>query len=443
MTTLGDREPDAVAEETTEGAVSEIDLHIFHLKTLYDMSCELFVTRDSQEILQSFLLMSMGNFGLMRGAVLAMDLTSGKPLWFHSIGFSEEQDQQIQARATDLFGCSAPEKPGAGEVVPLSGDVLEDLEVVAVIPFRVEEKIAGILTLGEKIIGEPYTGDDKELMVTLTNNLVIALRNARSFEEITRLNKVLKQKNLELSRTLDELKAAMRKVELLEGIKANLCKFVPTTVTRLIESAPSTDSLNASERDVSVMFLDIEGYTRITERIGDAKVYDLVERYFSVFMDAIYANNGDVLMTAGDGLMVLFLSEDRQRHALDAVRAALMIKQETVRINEEACASLNPLVINIGVTSGPAVVGAVKFQTYTGGRWSYTCYGMTVNLASRICGQARGGAVLANRETVERVQDRIRYTPIGQHSLKNVSEAMELFAIHEGHFETPEGEPPA
>jgi class 3 adenylate cyclase len=72
------------------------------------------------------------------------------------------------------------------------------------------------------------------------------------------------------------------------------------------------------EHDVSVLFLDIESYTKICERLGDAEVNNVIEKHFSAFMDAIYANNGDVNETAGDGLMVLFLDEDKVKNALGA-----------------------------------------------------------------------------------------------------------------------------
>jgi class 3 adenylate cyclase len=187
--------------------------------------------------------------------------------------------------------------------------------------------------------------------------------------------------------------------------------------------------MDAKERDVSVMFLDIEGYTRITEQLGAAGVNDLVERYFSVFMDAIYSNNGDVLETSGDGLLVAFLSQDEKTNAIGAVRAALMIREQTAKVNQACQDRYQPLAINIGVTSGPAIVGANKFESYTGARWVYATHGMTVNLAARICSHARGGAVLACRETAERVGGHFTSASIGKHMLKNVSEAVEIFAI--------------
>ena len=94
----------------------------------------------------------------------------------------------------------------------------------------------------------------------------------------------------------------------------------------------------------------------------------MIENCFSVFMDAIFTNNGDVNETAGDGLMVLFLNEDRQTNALEAVRAALKIREEAARIKSEFKEFSEPLTINMGINSGSALVGAARFESYTGSR---------------------------------------------------------------------------
>jgi class 3 adenylate cyclase len=295
--------------------------------------------------------------------------------------------------------------------------------------FTVQADCPGILGLGPKLTDEPFDKNDQELLDTLVNNLVVALNNARSFEEIKNLNLDLEAKNVQLKKALKELKAALRKVEILESIKANLCKFVPTTITRMVEKSPTADILEATERDVTVLFLDIEGYTKITEELGAIEVNALVEKYFSVFMDAIYKNNGDVVETAGDGLMVLFLTDDEITSAVEAVRAAQIIREKACLINEDSCLDSQPLVINMGICSGRAFVGASKFESYTGSRWTYAAHGTITNVAARICGQASGGAVLISKSTAERTKEHFSFKPLGKFSLKNLSEEVDIFEL--------------
>jgi len=314
---------------------------------------------------------------------------------------------------------------------PACKKTLEQLEATLMVPIIYEDDLIGMMSLGEKKSGRFYRVEDVNLLKTLASQGAVAIENARSFEEIKDLNQALSGKKLQLENTLDELQAAMIKTEILERLKANLYKFVPTTVTKLLEKSPEAVSFGSKEQDLSVMFLDIEGYTTITETLGATAANDIVERYFSVFIDAIYENNGDVMETAGDSLMVLFLSEDKTTNALEAVRSALMIRDKTTLVNQEPGFSSQPLKINIGVSSDQAIVGASKFESYTGARWTYSATGMVVNLAARICAHASGGAVLVSRTTMERVKNHFLCKSIGKFEFKNISEKMELFAIDE------------
>jgi class 3 adenylate cyclase/transcriptional regulator with GAF, ATPase, and Fis domain len=411
-----------------EKALDDLDHHVYHLKTLYDVSKDIFGSVDFKTILKNFLLMTMGNFGVTEGFILTLDVPSKEIVHFEYMGCQESSLKTLQRGAQKLL------LHGHDGGVFENGAILEcprnlPSSVACALPFTVGPECLGLLAVGSKLIGEPYNEDDKELLITLVNNLAISLTNARSFEDIKRLNQDLQEKNVQLEKALTELQAALKKVEILESIKANLSKFVPTTVTRMIERSPTGDTLDAKERDVSILFLDIEGYTKISERLGSTELNDIIEKYFSVFMDAIYANNGDVNETAGDGLMVLFPSEDETTNALNAVRAALTIREKAGIINKEGKTFSEPLLVNMGINSGRALVGAAKFESYTGSRWTYTARGTTTNLAARIGSLASGGDLLLSRSTADRVKDHFSLKPLGKVSLKNVSEKMEIFSV--------------
>ena len=258
---------------------------------------------------------------------------------------------------------------------------------------------------------------------------MISLKNAKFYEEVWALNQELDQKNKTLEKALNDLKASMSKVELLERIKENLNKFVPRVVSRAIERSP-TGSLPASrQQDLSVLFLDIGGYTRLTEKLGANEVNTIIERHFSVFMDAIHANHGDVNETAGDGLMVLFLDEDRHANALAAVGTAQTIQEETARISQDISSLYKPLEINIGINSGSALVGAAKFDSLAGSRWTYTARGNLINVAARVGGLAAGGKTLITRSTADRIKGQIDMKPLGKYHLKNVKDEVELYQL--------------
>jgi class 3 adenylate cyclase len=258
---------------------------------------------------------------------------------------------------------------------------------------------------------------------------VVSLKNARSFEEIKNLNQELQEKNIQLETALSELKASMRKVEILESVKENLSKFVPVTVCRMIEKSPTNAIPESKKKDLSVLFLDIEGYTKLCEQLGSSQINEVIEKHFSVFMDAIYANNGDVNETAGDGLMVLFLNEDKQASALEAVNTALSIREETIRICKECSAIHRPLNVNMGINSGQALVGAAKFETYSGSRWTYSARGTLTNVAARIGSLASGGSIYLSKATADRIKGHFPPVLKGKFKLKNVSEEVEIFEL--------------
>jgi class 3 adenylate cyclase len=414
----------------SEHVQSELDRRVFYLKTLYDVSKDIFSSVEAETILRSFLLMAMGNFGVTEGFILLINSDSKKIDHLVAVGYADEDVVGIQKNVEQhiRLDMSEPSTIGAGKL--LLADTLST-PLAFVRDFTVESEWAGIFGLGAKLIGEPYNENDRELLDTLRNNLIVALKNARSFEKIKGLNRDLKAKNLELEKALKKLRAAMRKVEILESIKLNLCKFVPTAVTRMVENSPTGEVQEARELDISMLFLDIEGYTKITESVGGTRVNTLVEKYFSVFMDAIYENNGDVVETAGDGLMVLFLSEDKNTHALEAVRAAQTIKEQACVINDDCSLDSQPLVVNVGICSGQAFVGAAKFESLTGSRWTYTSHGTTTNVAARLCGEAKGGAVLVSKSTADRVKNHYSFSPLGKFALKNLSGEVEVFALQD------------
>jgi class 3 adenylate cyclase len=411
-----------------ERAFEDLDRRVYHLKTLNDISRDIFSTVELESIINHFLLMIMGNFGVMQGAVLMSAKETHDTTFLKTMGFDDAEAVRLKQCMALLVGQFTLTEEVTTQAIIMNPEELAPQEL-CVLPFLVTDDFVGCLCLGSKIIGESFNDDDKELMVTLVNNLVVALKNSLSFENIKQLNQDLQEKNVQLEETLTELKAALRKVELLESIKSNLSKFVPTAVTRLVENAESSEIHDAQEQDISVLFLDIEGYTKITNDIGATNVNTLIEKYFSVFMDAIYANDGDVVETAGDGLMVLFLTEDPIKNALQAVRAAETIIEKACSINDACTLDSERCLVNVGVSSGKAFVGAAKFESITGSRWTYTTHGNIVNVAARLCGQAKGGEVFLSAETVKRTKDCFQFASLGKFALKNLAEEVEVYTF--------------
>ncbi|MGW8302815.1 MAG: GAF domain-containing SpoIIE family protein phosphatase, partial [Desulfobacterales bacterium] len=179
--------------------------------TLFDISKDLFGTLDTASILQNFLLMTMGNFGVVEGFILIINLDSRETVHFVSNGFHNVDLGQLENSAKEILLLRELTNPTVEEINGKEPGTLPE-EVACAVPFSIDKNSAGLLGLGSKIIDRPYTEDEKKLLITLTNSMVIALKNAGAFEEINQLNKDLLEKSQQLEKTVVELQAAMKKV---------------------------------------------------------------------------------------------------------------------------------------------------------------------------------------------------------------------------------------
>ena len=183
---------------------------------------------------------------------------------------------------------------------------------------------------------------------------------------------------------------------------------------------------------MSVLFLDIAGYTRMSENNSRERMNYLIETYFSEFLNIIVEHRGDINETAGDGLMILFQDDDPRVHTVNAVSAALGIQQRTARINESLRREYDPVTVNMGINSGKAFVGSTRFKGVAGERWTYTASGPVTNIAARVCSASTKGRILATADTCQYLEDRF---PLGEPwspALKNVSRPVTVQEVKTG-----------
>ncbi len=301
-----------------------------------------------------------------------------------------------------------------------------------------------LVDLARKVAGGDYRQVDDLLELTRPGKYPAAIGElAESFGmmlvQVEAREFHLEQIIEELAARNRELEATLAKVRLLETIKDQLTKFVPRQVTALIENNPANPALAKRDEDVSVLFLDAAGYTRMSEQVAQDKVNYLIETYFSSFLDVILENDGDINETAGDGLMIIFRHEDPKTHAANAVRAAIGMHDRTGLINAQHRSLLAPVAINMGINSGLASVGSTRFEGLTGARWTFTASGRVTNLAARISALATDGAILVGPETYRRVRQAFRFEPAGRHHLKNIRRPVQVYRVMAGPVSSERG----
>jgi adenylate cyclase len=161
--------------------------------------------------------------------------------------------------------------------------------------------------------------------------------------------------------------------------------------------------------DTTFLFADIAGYTALTEAHGDEQAADVAGAFCSAVADLIPAGQGEIVKTIGDAVMV------RAEEAAVAVRLGLDVAHDLM-------AEHGSPAVRVGVHCGPAVE--------RNGDW----FGSAVNIAARVAALAGGGEVLvtdAVRRAAGHVEE-VRYEPRGEHSLRNLSEAVPVFAVRGG-----------
>ncbi|MDH3842647.1 MAG: AAA family ATPase [Myxococcales bacterium] len=126
------------------------------------------------------------------------------------------------------------------------------------------------------------------------------------------------------------LEQTRRTISKLEQHRDHLGKFVPVPVRRLLAENPEAPDMVRQEREVSVMFVDIAGYTQMNELLGKEAVEKLVDTYFSSFAEEIWQRQGEIVETAGDGFMAVF---ENPTHGPLAAQTAVALQACTAELN--------------------------------------------------------------------------------------------------------------
>jgi class 3 adenylate cyclase/HAMP domain-containing protein len=313
-------------------------------------------------------------------------------------------------------------------IVTAAGVLAVAMRQVVVRPVHELTRVARRIGEGDFEVRAPASsGDEVAELGGALNDMTAHLAGARQD---------LAARNTELTTALASLQASRQRLELLEQLKGELSKFVPDAVKELLERDPTATALEKRSEEVSVLFLDITGYTRLSEQIEAKRLNQLVQTYFSSFLEIIRAHHGDVNETAGDGLMVIFQRAGQARpepsgedHAFNATRAALAIRQRTQELNDEYAGVFPAVQLHMGINTGEALLGATKLGGAGGQRWTFTASGPTTNVAARLAASAEGGDIVLGPVTAERIKHRFVLESLGEKTFKNVSLPLAVYRV--------------
>jgi adenylate cyclase len=220
------------------------------------------------------------------------------------------------------------------------------------------------------------------------------------------------------------LQAYLRERREREQAVREFSRFVnPHVVSELIEHGGL--SREGENRQVTLLFSDIRGFTTLSETRTPQEVVSLLNRYFTRQVAVIFRNNGALDKFIGDAIMAIWGAPlDDPGHAVNAVRAALDMADELEAFRQELGEIGRDFDVGIGIHSGTAVVGLIGSAQ----RREYTAIGDTVNLASRIEGLTKGVArILVSEDTRNLCGDAFDFVPRGLYKVKGRAQEVALF----------------
>ena len=202
-----------------------------------------------------------------------------------------------------------------------------------------------------------------------------------------------------------ELKRSQREVK---QIRRMFERYVhPSVVEQLIRD-PKAVHLGGETKEISVVFADIRGYTRLSETMPPEQVMNLINRYLTIMCEAIWEEEGTLTAFQGDALMAIFNAPLAQKtHALKAVRAAWKMKMAVLAYQHSRPEEMT-VSFGFGVNTGLATVGNVGSQERL---QNYTAIGDAVNIASRLQSSVSDNNILLNETTYMQAY---RHVHVGQ-----------------------------
>jgi adenylate cyclase len=212
-----------------------------------------------------------------------------------------------------------------------------------------------------------------------------------------------------------------------EVARANYSRFMPEYVVKQLLEKPDSFRLGGINQKITVLFADIRGFTSLSEKENPERVVGLLNRYFTAMSEIIFAYGGTLDKYIGDGLMALFgaptASPDDSKNAL---KTAVAMQQRMKTLNAELAAEgYSHVEIGIGLHTGIATIGYIGSEQ----RSEYTAIGDTVNLASRLEQNARGGQILISEATAAECEGLVTLIPQEALTVKNRLQPVTLFEV--------------
>ena len=221
----------------------------------------------------------------------------------------------------------------------------------------------------------------------------------------------------------DEVSVLERSARELRRVDALFRPYVSPALAAEVERLPELARLGGTERDVSVLFADLQGFTSFSETRPPGEAIEMLNAYWEATVPRLLEEGATIERFAGDAVMAVFNAVgDQPDHADRAVHAAATLLDVSERLAAQHDGWPR---FRAGVATGPAAVGHVGTQEQR----SFTAIGDTTNLAARLQALAEPGGAIVAGSTARRLASTDSLVPAGEVSVKGRTETVEVFTL--------------
>jgi len=332
----------------------------------------------------------------------------------------EEALESLRQRAPDLvlLDILMPGLSGYDVCRAIRADPnLEMLPVVMVTALEDrEERVKGIEAGADDFLSKPV--NPPELLARVRS----LLRIRRLYEMVQRQAEQLAAWNRTLEARVEE---EVRHVEKLGRLK----RFFSPQLAELILAGGADDPLESHRREITVVFLDLRGFTAFAESAEPEEVMAALSEFHAAMGRRILEYQGTLERFTGDGLMVFFNDPlPIQQPARRAVEMAFVMQEDALKLSAQWKKRGYSLGLGIGISQGYATVGAIGFE----GRIDYGAIGNVTNLANRLCDLAEPGNILVSQRVFAEVEELVFAEDLGNmklHGFKRPVHAVRLLDL--------------
>ena len=258
-----------------------------------------------------------------------------------------------------------------------------------------KDVIAGLEAGGDEYLTKPV---DHAALAARVRSM---LRIKRLHDTVEALAAEVKEWNAALERRVAEQIAELERV-------GRLRRFFSPQLAELIVSGGADDPLKSHRREITVVYLDLRGFTAFAEVAEPEEVMGVLREYHQAAGKLILEYEGTLEHFTGDGITVLFNDPlPIPNPAERAVRMALAIRERVGQMSGDWSKRGYELSLGIGIAQGYATIGAIGFEA----RWDYSAIGTVTNLAARLCGEAAGDQILISQRVYVGVEAFVEMEP--------------------------------